>query len=362
VSQTATLKVSRMDMPRYMLVIRTRRSQSGLFDANRALRGDRWWWRQVVHRRSVIADRQVRVHVHGEVDVAVSGQSLSDLGLHARLAEVRDERVPVGVEVGEEPIFILVRYARSLQVPPHHLRGLAKVPALRLEREEQSVGVDVAPGGQPFPQPVHDRRVKRDAVLSSPLAVTGLHADDGRGIVQVEGTERQRGDLLAAVAGPGCENVQHRPVRACDPFDGRPVHGGFDEPVELVGAQRAPVVPAVSLRVLLLHVCDRVISPPAVLHEPATECHHRSQVVVAGFDAPPFGSQVGQECLDRAGGDVADESKFAPACDGSHAISRVPHVFGRVALVAEVLLEIVDVIFERTLPMLFITIDNPNLA
>ena len=138
----------------------------------------------------MIAHPQVRIDVHREIDVAVPCQGLSDRGMHFGFTEVRDEGMPIGVEVGEEPVLVLVRHACPFQVEFHHLRRFAELAALRLECEERGVGVYVTLGGQPFPQPVHDHCVKRDAVESPPLAVARLHADSGRGAVQIQGTER----------------------------------------------------------------------------------------------------------------------------------------------------------------------------
>ena len=80
---------------------------------------------------------QVGVAIGREPRVAVPGQLLRHGQRHAGPAQVADERVPVGVEIGEQAVLVPVRDPRPLQVQLHHLRGLAEVPLGRPQLEQR---------------------------------------------------------------------------------------------------------------------------------------------------------------------------------------------------------------------------------
>ena len=65
---------------------------------------------------------RVRVTAHRQVDVRVPCQGLGRLGVDAAVGEVREERVPQGVEVCVAPSVVQVGNIRRLQVRPYHLR------------------------------------------------------------------------------------------------------------------------------------------------------------------------------------------------------------------------------------------------
>ena len=62
--------------------------------------------RQRVERLRFIGQQRVAVPHHRQVDVAVPGQTLRQLRMHVAGGQHRDERVPQGVEVGEQPSII----------------------------------------------------------------------------------------------------------------------------------------------------------------------------------------------------------------------------------------------------------------
>jgi hypothetical protein len=48
------------------------------------------------------------VDVHREIDIAMPGHRLGHLGGNARFGKVRNERVPIGVEIGVQAALVLV--------------------------------------------------------------------------------------------------------------------------------------------------------------------------------------------------------------------------------------------------------------
>lgn len=64
--------------------------------------------RQGLDGRRLVVQAKVRVDAHRESDVAVPGQRLGFPRGDADVLQVRDERVPVRVEVGIEPCVVLV--------------------------------------------------------------------------------------------------------------------------------------------------------------------------------------------------------------------------------------------------------------
>ena len=64
--------------------------------------------RQLRNGRRLILPINVAIQIHRQANIAMAGQGLYRLGRDFCLAEIGDERVPVGVEVGETVVGILV--------------------------------------------------------------------------------------------------------------------------------------------------------------------------------------------------------------------------------------------------------------
>lgn len=60
------------------------------------------------NRRRLLLLVNVRINIHRQPDITMPRQGLGRLGRHIRPAEVRDEGVPHGVEVGVEALGVLV--------------------------------------------------------------------------------------------------------------------------------------------------------------------------------------------------------------------------------------------------------------
>lgn len=103
---------------------------------------------------SVCSVRSVWLDVHRQSNVAVAGERLRGLGRNSRLAQIGDEGVPIGVEVGEAAVVALVgeevarfpfglllrslgfldpRLAGGGEVQLHHLRRFALDPRRHLD-------------------------------------------------------------------------------------------------------------------------------------------------------------------------------------------------------------------------------------
>ncbi len=65
-------------------------------------------WGQRGDGRRLVVQSDMGVDAQGEPDIAVPGKGLGHLGRDARPLQAGDEQVAVGMEVGEQPVVILV--------------------------------------------------------------------------------------------------------------------------------------------------------------------------------------------------------------------------------------------------------------
>ncbi|HEY8668157.1 MAG TPA: hypothetical protein VIL86_16025 [Tepidisphaeraceae bacterium] len=297
-------------------------------------------------------------------------QRLRGLGIHAAGRKVADERMPQGVEVGFAAravavgekaalgrfrcvLGVLVRFQPCFagvgQVRPEHLgQVLARWHGEYFGRWHLPRNVRRQQRRRLCPQ--------RQRVLPAVLGV-GRGNRHARLIAKVEAPPRQAAQLSRPQSGFHRQPVQQRPIRPthAEPLGrtGRAVQ----QPAQLIGRQRPPIMPPIRADVHPLQVRQGAFACPAVPHHPLAEALGVTLVIIVarGAHAPHYGfiilapirPQAGQERLQLAGGNVAPELEPASADDLAHAIGAEARVGERVPLRQQRRLPVRDMIRQR---------------
>jgi hypothetical protein len=221
----------------------------------------------------------------------MAGQFLQGAQVDAGAGAERQIGMPQGVEVGEERAVRSldgVGDASGVQVDPQHLRSLPILcPRAAPDRLTIWLVAEIVP--QQFGHVGGQRLHLQDAALVPPRR----QGNGGDLRVQVETLWHQRRQGGGAEPRPASRGVQVETVPSAQAAKG-PLTGagGGQQGAQLVRRQLPPIVAAVHLGVARFQVSHRVVSPAAVLNQPAAEALEMRQVVIRRLDTAATGRQL----------------------------------------------------------------------
>ncbi|MCX5654213.1 MAG: hypothetical protein NTY65_06155 [Planctomycetota bacterium] len=282
-----------------------------------------------------MADQDVAVSTHGQVDIRVPHEALCHLRMRAGCGQETPARVPQSVKVNYAPGVVSVVDAGGGQVPLE----APDCPVTVRQGEGRRVG---HLAGQKGPQ--FGRRVGPQGQHVAPpvLGVGRFNRHCGLGAFKVETRPRQTRQFAAPQAAFHGQAVKRGALGAGHACPVGAAAGLGQQAADFIHGKRPPVAPAVGSGVQAVQVGNGRLAGPAVLDHPAAEALEGRQVVVetrradAGLDVPLFiglvGPQVIQHRQHLAGRDLAPEGKAAAVDHAPDAGAGLLYMLGRVAL------------------------------
>ncbi|HKI36282.1 MAG TPA: hypothetical protein VKA46_30775 [Gemmataceae bacterium] len=297
--------------------------------------------RQRVEGAPHVEQGRVGVHVHGQVDLAVTHRGLSGPRHHPALAEQRPEGVTQGVNVEGPAAVVALRDAGELQVAVENLaelvrhveeRGIGRKPGR--DRGAGPAGFLLQPAkliGEPAAQVRGEVVPQWDVVPLPVLLIGGVEGDERHGVIKAQMCHGEGRQLALAEPGQhqrlvdqrpfppeplqtfphfgahvGVALALARPLADRQGFEQRPFPGDGEQ-LDQFGLGHRPALPArVRLLVRLRHGVERVRGQAARLDGPVGERQKGAEVTVAsaGSHAGPrlsvepafegFAAQVGE--------------------------------------------------------------------
>jgi len=248
--------------------------------------------RQAIDRRRLVEQRNVRVDVHGELDVAVPGQLLGHHRGNSAHPQQRDVAVSHGVEIDHEAIGVAVGNAGGFQVEPDHLCGVLG-PCSGPYRAIRGLV------GQVIAESIGHVAGKRLDGFPLAFRVAGPASHRWPIRVKVETPRQQASQLAGPQPRHHGDGVENRPITPEQVTDGNHAANRCGkQSAQLPGVQGSPAMANVSLAVESLQAGQLIFADALRRHQPSRESLDRDEVVIAGRNADPTAEAILQR-LDR---------------------------------------------------------------